>query len=379
MAYRTLILLLVAAIFTSCARKITTGSGSDEIVIYPAPPDTARIQFLTRISSSQDITGSQKSFSRFIFGQDENYPISKPYGAAFYKGKIWICDTYIHGLDIIDMEKNRFEQFIPSGRGELKVPLNCYIDAQGKIYISDTERKQVVIYDETGKYISCFGNGTDFKPVDVVVHNDRIYVSNLSGHQINVFTNDSAHELINAFPEVNKSNPESLFSPTNLAVTDSCVYVTDFGDFRIKVYSPEGEFIRAVGSYGQNLGQFIRPKGIAIDRESNLYVVDAGFENVQIFDPRGNLLMFFGGNYKGPGDMWLPAKVTLDYDHVDSFRKFVSPEYNLKYVILVTNQFGPDKINIYGAVEPFKPGMKAQGKSGKTKKGQNGPMFVHTK
>ena len=114
---------------------------------------------------------------------------------------------------------------------------------------------------------------------------------------------------------------------------------------------------------------------IAVDRDTNLYVVDAGFENTQIFSSEGKLLMFFGGNYKGPGDMWLPAKVTLDYDNLGYFEKYVDPSFNLKYLIFVTNQFGPDKITIYGAVEPAKIGKKVS-KPPKRKKGsQQAPMF----
>jgi len=375
MALRTLIILLVSTLFISCTRNISRRTGiEEESIIYPSPPDTARLQFLTRISSSRDVTGIQRSVAKFIFGTDPDLPINKPYGVAVSNGKILICDTFIHGIDIIDMDKNTFEQFIPTGKGELKVPLNCFVDAKGYLYIADSERKQIVIFDENRRYYKSFGESENFKPVDVFVQDDKIWVTNLSGHQINVYSNDSAFELLNSFPEVSKSEG-SLFSPTNLFVTDQKVYVTDFGDFRVKTYSHEGEYLSSIGSYGQGIGQFIRPKGIAVDRDTNLYVVDAGFENTQIFSKEGNLLMFFGGNYKGHGDMWLPAKVALDYDNLKYFQKFVDPEYNLKYLVLVTNQFGPDKLNIYGAIEPVKGGKKSI-KQQNTKKGRrNGPLF----
>jgi DNA-binding beta-propeller fold protein YncE len=180
---------------------------------------------------------------------------------------------------------------------------------------------------------------------------------------------------LNTFPAVNKDDPQSLFSPTNIFVTSNEVYVTDFGDFKIKVYSHDGEFIRSVGSYGQGIGQFSRPKGIAVDKDENLFVVDAGFENAQIFSKSGKLLMFFGGNYKGPGDMWLPAKVTLDYDNMEYFEKYVDPSFNLKYLIFVTNQFGPDKITIYGAVEPLKNGQKVSSPQHKKRATKETPMF----
>ena len=90
-------------------------------------------------------------------------------------------------------------------------------------------------------------------------------------------------------------------------ITDDKVYITDFGDFKIKVFDHQGKYLNFVGTYGVGLGQFVRPKGIACDRESNLFVVDAGFENTQMFNKDGKLLMFFGGSYKGPGDKDLAA------------------------------------------------------------------------
>ena len=61
--------------------------------------------------------------------------------------------------------------------------------------------------------------------------------------------------------------------------------------------------------------------------------------------------MFFGGTDTGPGSMYLPAKITIDYDHVNYFEKYVSPEFRLIYLIFVTNQYGSNKVSVYGRVE----------------------------
>ncbi|MEZ4999553.1 MAG: hypothetical protein R2744_00210 [Bacteroidales bacterium] len=99
----------------------------------------------------------------------------------------------------------------------------------------------------------------------------------------------------------------------------------------------------------------MRPKGIAVDRNRNIYVVDAAFENVQIFNSSGQLLMFFGGPYRSPGDMWLPADVTTDYENLGYFEKFVDPDFELQFIIYVTNQYGPGKIGVYGFVKEKQP------------------------
>jgi hypothetical protein len=68
----------------------------------------------------------------------------------------------------------------------------------------------------------------------------------------------------------------------------------------------------------------------------------------------GKVLMFFGGPYKVPGNMWLPADVALSYTNLEYFRQFVDPSFNLKYLVFVSNQYGPDKVSVYGFVEPVK-------------------------
>ena len=98
--------------------------------------------------------------------------------------------------------------------------------------------------------------------------------------------------------------------------------------------------------------RFTRPKGIALDRDSNLYVVDAAFENVQIFNAEGNLLMHFGGSYKGAGAMWLPAAGGESAMKIFPISNHMwMKAFELKYLIYVTNQYGPAKVNVYGFVE----------------------------
>lgn len=337
--------------FFSCARQITKAGTGAESIIYPPPPDTARIQFLTSISGSADITGNQSAFSKFILGESSPKPINKPYGIAVSGGKMYVCDLGINGLEIIDLTKNTFDYFTPGGKGLLQVPLNCFIDEDSILYVADGGRMQIVAFDKNLEFLAAFGEGEKFKPTDVFIHGNKIFVPDMNNNKVNVYSKET-YSLLFSFPESDKTAQDYLFMPTNLCVTDDKVYVSDIGGFDIKIFDLEGKYLKTIGTHGDRIGQFARPKGIAVDDNSNLFVVDAGFENVQIFDKEGNIRMFFGGPYKGPGDMWLPAKVTISYDKLGFFQKFVDKEFTLKYLIFVSNQFGPDKINVYGAIRP---------------------------
>jgi DNA-binding beta-propeller fold protein YncE len=344
--YRFLFFSFLTFLIVSCANRALV----ENLVIYPDPPDTARIQYLTSISSSKEIEKNRGLLQKYILGEKPPKKIYKPYGAAFYRSKIFICDLDLEGLEILDLEEGEFEYFIPSGLGKLKLPINCSVDSSGNLYIADVKRRQIVVFNSNLEYVTSFGKAKNFKPTDVVVTRDNVWVSNIINGTIDVYKNDSTYAFLYSFPEKGVEKGK-LFQPTNLFVTNDKVFVSDFGEFNIKAFDHQGNHLSTIGNYGKNLGQFARPKGVAADKDNNLFVVDAAFENVQIFDKDGKLLMFFGGSYRGHGGMWLPAKVSISYENNDYFQKYVDKRYLLKYVILVTNNFGPDKISVYGRID----------------------------
>ncbi len=327
------------------------------LMAFPPPPDTTRIQFLRRFSTSMDIQ-PPSALDRFLFGgrllQLEK-TIVKPYGITVYKGIVYICDSMLPGLVVVDLKENTFRLFQPFGQGRLRKPINVTHDAAGNIYVTDTRRNQVVMFSKDLKYIGALGDKT-LRPVDVAIDGDTLWVTDLADRNVEIWS-ISRQEMIGEFPPNNSQLPDSirLFVPYSIALgADGHVYVSDFGQFHIQEFDRSGRYIRSYGSLGRSLGQFARPKGIAVDRDGHLYVVDAAFENIQIFDKQGKLLMFFGGSYEAPGNMYLPAQVALDYDPDDLalFKDYVLPGYRLEYLIFVTNQYGPDKVSIYGKLTP---------------------------
>lgn len=349
-------ILILIGLISACNPQTTKSPSPDTLVIFPPPPDTTRIQFLTHFTSSEDLKGKRSGFHRYLFGEEQPLSIIKPYGITIHKNRIYICDTGLAGLEVLDLSEGTFEYFIPDGKGRLKLPINSCLDERGYIFIADANRKQIVVFDNERKYIHAFGEAEDFKPTDVAVHQGKIWVANVEDHSVNVYSVDN-YELLERIPDVEAGEEGYIRQSTNISINNDILYVSDFGDFNIKRFSSGGEFRGIIGGYGNGPGKFTRPKGIALDRDENLYVVDAAFENVQIFNADGNILMHFGGSYKGAGAMWLPAAVEVSYENLSYFQPYVDESFELKYLIYVTNQYGPAKVNVYGFVEdkPISP------------------------
>jgi len=115
------------------------------------------------------------------------------------------------------------------------------------------------------------------------------------------------------------------------------------------LYDADGNHLRMIGEQGLNPGSFALPKGIAADREGRIYVVDAATQVVQLFDSEGRILMYFGNpNTSGPGSTDLPAGIAVDYDHLKFFQQYAAPGFKVEYLIFVTNQYGDQKVSVYG-------------------------------
>jgi len=76
---------------------------------------------------------------------------------------------------------------------------------------------------------------------------------------------------------------------------DGSVYVSDSGNARVQVFTPQGRFVRQFGSFGSGKGQFLAPFDLAVDGAGNVYVADDQAENVSRFSPSGKVIWQIGG------------------------------------------------------------------------------------
>lgn len=322
-----------------------------EPVFYPQLPVTPRLQYLTSISSAADVLPAPSVLSRFLFGQPPSPPlIAKPYGLALRNGKLYISDTVSGTIHIADLRVHTWDYFQPLGPGRLRKNIGLAVETNGTLYVSDTVRGQVLVFNAAGKFDGVIGEPGALKPVAMELAGSRLYVADMKSQRVRAYDRNT-RAYVGSIPRSSVTNEaEVLYQPIGVAVSGKGeVFVSDAGAFRVQVYRTDGTYLRSLGGHGDNPGSFVRNKGLAVDRADRLYAVDAGFQVVQLYDAEGRMLMFFGEPDGGEaGRMQLPADILVDYDHVDLFRRYVAPGRNLEYLVLVSNQFGDRKVNVYG-------------------------------
>jgi DNA-binding beta-propeller fold protein YncE len=328
-------------------------------VFFPPPPEMPRLQFLKSFAGPDDLGAAEtSSFQRFVLGDAETEPgISKPYGMDIFAGKLYVCDVGRRMVAVFDL-KNRTFGYMTKDR-RLMNPVNIHIADDGTKYVADPTVGAIVVFDRNDNLAAVLGKELAIAPIDVTVRGRRCYVSDFNSNQIVVFDLNTQQEIARigeeGAPQPIGESPVSELPPGQiLLISDmfldqrGSIYVTDKAAARITQFDQSGRLQRVIGRLGDNIDEFVRPKGIAVDRDQRIWVVDAASEVAKIYDERARLLLFFGLGGNDPGMMNLPATIVVDYDNVEYFEQYAVEGADIEFLVLVSNQYGPNKISVYG-------------------------------
>ena len=79
----------------------------------------------------------------------------------------------------------------------------------------------------------------------------------------------------------NLRSPSELDWPKCIALDK--VYVSDSCNHRISIFTSEGTFVSSFGSKGRKEGEFLSPRGLAVNRNGVVYVCDRDNDRLQLF------------------------------------------------------------------------------------------------
>ncbi len=355
--YRVALVIIsgIAAILCVGCAGTQNSATSGKYIFFPPPPVEPRIQFLASYQDSDDVEGKKSSaLSKFVLGEEEKVnvrPIIKPYGIVAANGNIYIADTIRGRVLVLNLPKKSFRflgeaEGLPAPGGTKK-PINLTVDSEGNLYVVDVKLKQVLIFDRNENPVGVVGAGYLERPTSVAVWENKIFVGDRAKSQILVFSLEDG-ELVDTFgPEM--SDEIRIKLPLNMAMgPDGVLHVVDAGLFKVLRMDVDGHLLSTVGQLGDVPGTFSRPKGIGVGPDKKFYVADAAFDNVQVFREDGRILTFFGGPGLEKSQMYLPAGVNVSTDNLEFFQKMAAPGFKLQYIIYVTNQYGPNKLSVYG-------------------------------
>ncbi|EDN71293.1 protein kinase-like protein [Beggiatoa sp. PS] len=251
-----------------------------------------------------------KAYSAIWGVLDETAELKVPKDLIFdATGNLYIADILNHRIFKLDPEGNLtvfagtgtkgFEgDNGPAIEANLSNPEGLAIDAQGNLYIADTNNHRIRKIDSDGIITTVVGTGeagyagdNEFaiaaqlkKPTAIVFdHNGHFYIADSGNNSI---------RKINYQPGTSPLNANSLIT-------------TIAGDGRSGYSGDNGPAIQA------RLGN---PSSLVVDNENNLYIADTDNHRIRKIDIRGNITTFAGSGYKGysgDGNLAITARLNM--------------------------------------------------------------------
>ncbi len=297
-------------------------------LVWPSPPDVARIKWLAEFSGQNDLTPpaptkkkKKSSWMDRLAGvslpdEVEAKPaaLDKPFGvAADSKGRIYSADTRKAQVFVFDKEKKTVE-FLP---GKFVQPIAVAVDDADRVFVVDSKSRNVTVFSPARDVEATFGADKLERPVGVAIDNENrfLYVVDAKASRLAVFDADKFTFLryLGQPSDPLDPQPGTFSTPLGVAVDDDGnVFVTDTLNDRVQMFDADGNFLQMFGKQGTTPGTFMRAKGIALDSDGHLYVTDGEFSNVQVLDREGRPLGVFGTHGTDPGQFSLITGIYID-------------------------------------------------------------------
>lgn len=323
---------LIVALFCGCAGSVSKPlvwqeEGVD--LVWPAPPDQARVRYLRSLSGPDDFKSEgqkSKMFTWLLGEQLPEAPFVSPYAVAVDSdGVVWVADNGASMLYRYNLKDRRIDYIQEFSEIQLVSPSGVAVDNQRrKVFLADAGLRKIIVLDFAGNYLSSWEPVGGFdRPSGLAVDAaGRLLVADAGSGVVQVFNVDgSLAKTLNS-----KVNPDGRFiRPLQVAAgPNGEVLILDAFAFQVEIQDAQGGLLGTVGQLGDAAGYLARPRGLAVDQDGHVFISDAAFDNIQVFDMAGNLLMFWGGAGRSPGQFNLPAGLYID----DKGRFFVADSYN---------------------------------------------------
>ncbi|XP_077977641.1 tripartite motif-containing protein 2-like [Glandiceps talaboti] len=213
--------------------------------------------------------------------------LNNPHGITMMtNGNMLVCDSDNNRLQTFTIDGLQVAVVTYTNFTHAFCPRYAAVAKTGYIYITDSGNKQVIVCDNTLKWIRCFGEDELVRPMGIGISptTGRSYIVDGGRHCIHIYGPDDIY--IKSFGSEGSEHGQ-FESPWDIVIMNNGnIIVSDCGNDRLQVFSEDGEFLLSFGSDGSENGQLVEPEGLALDNANNLYVCEYSTRRVQKFNSK---------------------------------------------------------------------------------------------
>ena len=250
-------------------------------------------------------------------------------------GHIYVTSAVYGGVLVYDLDgKYQFgiRKDGVNGQEKFGTAMGVAVGRGGNIYVSDYNGPTISIFDFTGKPVGTINIDTAKMPeynealrnhatnhAISIAKDGRIYICDPAVNAIHVYSADNKH--ITDFRGAKDAAEEKKFhtrllmnGPAYSAVLNNGdLAVVDSGAARVDVLGKDGHLVNHIGKYGNGVGEFYFPSGVAVDKKGDVFVGLGQSPNIQVFSPEGKFLYALSNeSATGPLPIQASGGITID-------------------------------------------------------------------
>lgn len=210
-------------------------------------------------------------------------------------GRVYVADGANDRVVVFGADGALVESIAAIGGEELSRPVGIATDSSGRLYVTDTGHRRALVRDSAGGLERTIvpvtardGHEADITGVAVSPDGSFVWLVDNDNHRlIRVDMETGAQSIVGQEGDsIGKLHYPFLVS----LATDGSAFVTDVLNGRGQIFNADGRPAGAVGSYGVELGQLYRPKGVVVDVSDDIWVSDSVMGVVQVFRGTGGFI-----------------------------------------------------------------------------------------
>ncbi|KAI6661800.1 Cell surface protein [Oopsacas minuta] len=186
-----------------------------------------------------------------------NYMLGQPNAIAVTEDCVFVLDLAL--FTVFQFSDFKISEIDTSAAEEesLSSPCGICIDYNGDLYVADTYNHRICVYSIDLKFLSCFGHQELHDPQDVTTTHSTIVVLDFGPNCVHFYSRngDLLHSCVSNGPD------DLVYYPTVFCLDPAgFILIADYCRHNIKILSPTGQIIHAIGRRGHGKGEFVRPQ-----------------------------------------------------------------------------------------------------------------------
>jgi DNA-binding beta-propeller fold protein YncE len=257
----------------------------------------------------------------FVYGR-ERILLAPHHVTVDSRGRILIVDPDIRAVHVLG-DRDSFR--IAGGpHRRLLLPNGIAVDAADNIYVADSERGLVLVYDADGKFLRYIGKRGDetlfHYPTAIAIDRNSgrlflldsprhvLFVLDLEGNILKRIGRPRPHAIGRVSGE---TIPMDLDYPTEMAIGNNELVVVDSGNSRIHVMDLQCQPVVQFSIPAIPGPPVIDEVGLSVDLTGKIYVSSTRDSHIRIYGRDGSLLGSFGrtgmeiGEFNSPAGLWI--------------------------------------------------------------------------